>query len=63
MPENMLQLIPSSINAGAVAMIAGLLVVLLVSIITPKMEEKKLDEIFKCLEEKVLVSKRKSIEE
>lgn len=57
------QLIPSSINAGAVAMIAGLLVVPLVSIITPKMEEKKLDEIFKCLEEKVLVSKRKSIEE
>ena len=55
--------IASPINAGAVAMIAGLIVVPVVSLVTPKMEKKKLDEIFHCLEEKVLVSKKKSIEE
>ena len=55
--------IDSPINAGAIAMVAGLLIVPPVSIMTPKMETEKLDEIFRCLEEKVLVSKRKSIEE
>ena len=55
--------IASPINAGAVAMIAGLVVVPVVSFVTPKMEKTKLDKIFVCLEEKVTVSKRKSIEE
>ena len=55
--------IASPINAGAVAMIAGLIVVPVVSFVTPKMEKTKLDKIFVCLEEKVTVSKRKSIEE
>ncbi len=55
--------IASPINAGAIAMIAGLIVVPIVSLITPKMDKKKVDEIFECLDEKVLVSKRKSIEE
>ena len=44
-------------------MVAGLIIVPVVSLITPKMEEKKLDDIFQCLEEKVWVSKKKSIEE
>lgn len=55
--------IASPINAGAIAMIAGLIVVPIVSLITPKMDKKKVEEIFECLDEKVLVSKRKSIEE
>lgn len=55
--------IASPINAGAIAMVAGLIVVPIVSLVTPKMDGKKLDEIFHCLEEKVLVSKKKSIEE
>ena len=55
--------IASPINAGAVAMVAGLIVVPVVSLVTPKMEGKRLDDIFHCLEEKVLVSKKKSIEE
>ena len=58
-----LHFIESTINAGAVAMVAGLIVVPIVSLITPKMKKEKLDEIFECLDEKVLVSKRKSIEE
>ena len=55
--------IESPINAGAVAMIVGLIVVPLVSLVTPKLKKEKVDEIFTCLDEKVLVSKRKSIEE
>lgn len=55
--------IASPINAGAIAMVAGLIVVPLVSFVTPKMDRKKVEDIFHCLEEKVLVSKKKSIEE
>lgn len=55
--------IASPINAGAIAMVAGLIVVPLVSFVTPKMDRKKVEDIFQCLEEKVLVSKKKSIEE
>ena len=55
--------IASPINAGAIAMIAGLIIVPIVSLITPKMKKEKVDKIFTCLDEKVLVSKRKSIEE
>ena len=55
--------IASPINAGAVAMIVGMIIVPIISFISPKMDKGKLDDIFICLEEKVLVSKRKSIEE
>ena len=55
--------IASPINAGAIAMVAGLIVVPVVSLLTPKMKKEKVDEIFECLEEKVWVSKRQSIEE
>ena len=49
--------------AGAIAMIAGLIVVPIVSLVTPKMKKETVDNIFECFEEKVLVSKKKSIEE
>ncbi len=55
--------IASPINAGAIAMIAGLIVVPVVSFVTPKMEKDKVEDIFECLDEKVAVSRRKSIEE
>ena len=58
-----LKFIASPINAGAIAMVAGLIVVPLVSFVTPKMDSKKVEDIFQCLEEKVWVSKKKSIEE
>ena len=58
-----IKFIPSPINAGAAAMIAGLIVVPVVSMITPKMNKIKVDNIFECLDEKVLVRKRRSIEE
>ena len=55
--------IASPINAGAIAMIAGLIVVPIVSLITPKMKKEYVDEIFECYEETVTVHKTKSLEE
>lgn len=55
--------IKSPINAGAIAMVAGLIVVPIVSIITPKMKKEKVDEMFECLEETVTVRRKRSIEE
>ena len=57
-----LKYIASPINAGAVAMIAGLIIVPIVSLITPKMDQKKVDEIFKCYDEKVTISVKRSLE-
>ncbi len=58
-----IKFIASPINAGAAAMIAGLIVVPIVSFVTPKMNKNVVENIFECLEEKVLVRKRRSIEE
>jgi len=55
--------IASPINAGAIAMVAGMIVVPVVSLLTPKMDKKKVDECFTCLEETVVVHKKTSIEE
>ena len=54
--------IASPINAGAVAMVAGLVVVPIVSFITPKMDVNKVDDIFSCYEETVTIPKKKSLE-
>lgn len=58
-----LKYIASPINAGATAMIAGLIVVPIVSVLTPKMEQKHVDEVFACYDETVTVHTRESIEE
>lgn len=55
--------IESPINAGAIAMIAGLIVVPVVSLITPKLDKSKMEEIFSCLEEKVMVEKKMALPE
>lgn len=41
--------IESPINAGALAMVAGLVIVPIVSLVTPKLEAKKVNEIFTCV--------------
>lgn len=53
-----LKYIASPINAGAVAMIAGLVVVPVVSLLTPKMKKDMTEEIFSCYEEKVMVEQK-----
>lgn len=50
--------IDSPINAGAAAMIAGLVIVPLVSVLTPKMKKEKVEELFECYEEKVTVEQK-----
>ncbi|MBP3609540.1 MAG: sodium/solute symporter [Lachnospiraceae bacterium] len=55
--------IASPINAGAAAMVAGMIVVPVVSLLTPKMDKKTVNECFDCLEETVVVHKKTSIEE
>jgi SSS family solute:Na+ symporter len=58
-----LKYIASPINAGALAMIAGLVVVPIVSMLTPKMDQGKISEVFSCYDETVTVHTKKSIEE
>ena len=55
--------IASPINAGAVAMVAGLIVVPLVSVLTPKLKKDRVDEIFACYDEKVTITKKRSLEQ
>lgn len=50
--------IASPINAGAIAMVAGLIVVPVVSLISPKLSGDKVNEIFECYEEKVTVEQK-----
>lgn len=49
-------LLQSPINAGAFAMIAGLILVPAVSLITPKLEASFIDAAFSCYERKTVVS-------
>jgi SSS family solute:Na+ symporter len=44
-------------------MVAGLIVVPVVSILTPKMDTKSVDAVFECFEETVTVRRKRSIEE
>lgn len=57
-----LKYIASPINAGAFAMVVGLVVVPAVSLITPKMKKEKVDEMFVCYEEEVVITKKHSLE-
>ena len=50
--------IASPINAGAIAMVAGLIVVPVVSFITPKMKQETVEECFGCYEKQVVVENK-----
>ncbi len=54
-------LLQSPINAGAFCMIAGLIIVPLVSLITPKPDKALVEDAFSCYEEKVLVPKSRAL--
>lgn len=58
-----IKFIASPINAGAIAMVAGMIVVPVVSFLTPKMDRKKVEACFTCLDETVVVHRKTSIEE
>lgn len=48
--------------AGAFTMLVSLVLVPIVSLITPKMEEKRTDELFACFDEKVEVAVKKVLD-
>lgn len=55
--------IASPINAGAIAMVASLIIVPLVSLVTPKMKQESVDEMFSCYAQKVTVTEKTSLNE
>lgn len=55
--------IKSPINAGAITMLVGVIIVPVVSMLTPKMKKEQIDGIFTCYDETVVVHKKKSINE
>ncbi len=54
-------LLQSPINAGAFCMIAGLVIVPIVSLFTAKPDKALVEDAFSCYEEKVLVSKSRAL--
>ena len=52
----------SPINSGAIAMIAGLVIVPIVSLLTKKPEDGLVEETFACYEKKVPVTQKTSLE-
>ncbi len=58
-----IRFIKSPINCGAIAMVGGLILVPLVSLITPKMNKEKVDGMFSCYDEKVQVTKKLVLKE
>jgi SSS family solute:Na+ symporter len=54
-------LLQSPINAGAFCMIAGLIIVPVVSMITPKPDAAVVDDAFACYDEKVLVAQKNAL--
>ena len=56
-------ILQSPINAGAFCMLAGLVIVPVISLFTPKPDRKLVEDAFECYNEKVLVSKRNSLNE
>jgi len=60
--ETLPTFLQSPINAGAFAMIAGLIIVPVVSLLTKKPDEKQVEEIFNCYEKKVEVNVTQALE-
>ena len=56
-------LLRSPINAGAFCMLAGLVLVPLVSLVTPAPDQERLDSVFSCYERRVTVTVKDSIGE
>lgn len=56
-------ILQSPINCGVISMLAGLVIVPVVSLITPKQDKEKTDEIFSCYNKQVVVSSKESLGE
>ena len=56
------EFLQSPINCGAFAMLAGLIIVPVVSLISPKPDKKLVDEAFDCYDKKVSASQKNSLD-
>ena len=56
-------LLQSPINCGAFAMIAGLVIVPVVSLLTPKPQADRVDDIFACYDKEIMVEQKTSLGE
>lgn len=56
------EILQSPINCGSIAMLAGLIIVPVVSLITPKPDKKLVDEAFACYEKKVPAAQKNSLD-
>jgi SSS family solute:Na+ symporter len=57
------KLLQSPINAGAFCMLLGLVMVPLISLVTPKPDREIVDNAFSCYEKKVLVRQTSALED
>lgn len=55
--------IDSAINAGAAAILAGMIIVPAVSVLTPALSRVRIDSIFACYDETVVIKKKHSLED
>ena len=53
----------SPINAGMLAMLLGIAVTPIITLIAPAKDTERTDKIFECYNKKVMVSSKKSIKE
>lgn len=56
-------LMQSPINCGVIAMLGGLVIVPVVSLLTPKPKKESVDEMFSCYNKKIVVSSKESLGE
>ena len=56
-------ILQSPINSGVIAMFGGLVIVPVVSLITPKMKNEEVEEIFSCYQKEVKVTSKESLGE
>ncbi len=60
-PQLLPAIMRSPINCGAIAMLAGLVIVPVVSLITPKLDDKFLDEAFSCYDKDTTVAQKTAL--
>lgn len=60
-PSVMPEIMRSPINCGVIAMLAGLVIVPVVSLVTPKQDSERIEEIFSCYDKTTVVAKKDSL--
>lgn len=61
--SNMFLKMFSPINAGAVAMLVGFILVPIISVVTPKMKKEQVENIFACYNDEVKVTTKNILPE